>query len=63
MAIFSGAYTWALGRVFIQHFESGGTFLNFDAEKVREHFKAEFEEGRKMAKSAGKEPKAEPAHS
>jgi uncharacterized protein (DUF697 family) len=48
MALFSGAYTWALGNVFIQHFESGGTFLNFDAEKVKEHFRAQFEEGRRM---------------
>lgn len=51
----SGAYTWALGNVFIQHFESGGTFLNFDAEKVKEHFQAEFEEGRKMSAPMAKE--------
>ena len=49
MALFSGAYTWALGNVFIQHFASGGTFLNFNAEKVKEYFQAQFEEGRKMA--------------
>ena len=48
-ALLSAAYAWALGRVFIQHFESGGTFLNFDPEAVREHFRAQFEEGRKMA--------------
>jgi len=49
MALFSAAYAWALGTVFIQHFESGGTFLNFDPEAVKEHFRAQFEEGRKMA--------------
>ena len=49
MAVFSAAYAWAIGRVFIQHFESGGTFLNFDPEAVREHFRQEFEEGRKQA--------------
>ena len=48
-ALFAAAYAWALGRVFIQHFESGGTFLNFDPEAVQEHFRAQFEEGRKMA--------------
>src|SRR6476469_9791836 len=48
-AFFAAAYAWALGRVFIQHFESGGTFLNFDPEAVREHFRAQFEEGRRMA--------------
>jgi uncharacterized protein (DUF697 family) len=52
MALFAGAYTWALGKVFIQHFESGGTFLNFDTEKVKEHFRAQLEEGRKMAATA-----------
>ena len=42
MAVFSGAYAWALGNMFILHFESGGTFLDFDPEKVKEHFKAQF---------------------
>ena len=42
-AVFAGAYAWALGRIFIQHFESGGTFLTFKPERVRDYFKAEFE--------------------
>jgi uncharacterized protein (DUF697 family) len=58
MALFCGAYSWALGNVFIQHFASGGTFLTFDPEKVKEHFKAQFEEGRKVAVSLGAEKKA-----
>jgi uncharacterized protein (DUF697 family) len=33
-----GASTYAVGKVFIQHFESGGTFLNFDPEKVKEYY-------------------------
>jgi uncharacterized protein (DUF697 family) len=59
MAVFCGAYAWALGNVFIQHFESGGTFLNFDPEAVREYFKAQFEEGRKQATGMGTGPKAQ----
>lgn len=43
---FNAGATYALGRVFVQHFESGGTFLDMDPEKVREHFKGEFEAGR-----------------
>lgn len=39
---FASASTYAVGRVFIQHFESGGTFLDFDPDKVRAHFEAEF---------------------
>lgn len=59
MAVFCGAYAWALGNVFTQHFESGGTFLNFDAEKMKEYFKSQFEEGRRQTTSMGKGAKAE----
>lgn len=60
MALASGATAWALGNVFIQHFESGGTFLNFDAEKVREYFRAQYEEGRKIALMMEQDEKGEP---
>ena len=46
MALFTAAYTWAVGNVFIQHFEAGGTFLDFDPDKVKEHFRTSFKEGR-----------------
>ena len=49
MVVVAGAYAWALGNVFIQHFESGGTFLDFDPEAVKEYFRAQFEEGKKVA--------------
>lgn len=49
MVLFCGASAWALGKVFIQHFESGGTFLDFNPAEVKEHFQEQFEEGRKMA--------------
>jgi uncharacterized protein (DUF697 family) len=38
----AAAATYALGRVFIQHFESGGTFLDFNPEAVRDHYRREF---------------------
>ncbi len=41
MPSFGAATTYAVGRVFVQHFESGGTFLDFDPDTVREHFKSE----------------------
>lgn len=44
MSAIGGAATWAVGKVFIQHFASGGTFLDFDPEKVKAHFKALYEE-------------------
>lgn len=39
----ASAVTIALGRVFSQHFEAGGTLLDLNAEKLRAHFKAELE--------------------
>jgi uncharacterized protein (DUF697 family) len=41
MSAMGGAVTWAVGRVFMQHFASGGTLLDFEPEKMREHFKNE----------------------
>jgi len=40
---FSSASTYAIGRIFMQHFEAGGNVLNFDPDAMRDHFKAEFE--------------------
>ncbi len=46
---FGAATTYAIGHLFIQHFESGGTFLTFDPEKVRGHYAELFAEGEKLA--------------
>lgn len=46
------AVTYAIGRVFVAHFETGGTFLNVDAEKMRAYFVAEYEKAKSSAKSA-----------
>jgi uncharacterized protein (DUF697 family) len=37
---FTGGATYLLGKVFIQHFASGGTLLDFDPAKYREFVKA-----------------------
>jgi uncharacterized protein (DUF697 family) len=42
----SSAATYAVGKVFIQHFDTGGTLLDLNPEKVREHFRREFEAAR-----------------
>jgi uncharacterized protein (DUF697 family) len=42
MPAVAAATTWATGRVFIRHFESGGTFLDFDPAKARAHYAEEF---------------------
>jgi uncharacterized protein (DUF697 family) len=38
----AAASCYATGKVFIQHFESGGTFLDFDPAKVRAYYEAQF---------------------
>lgn len=48
------AATYAIGRVFVSHFEAGGTFLDFDPQKTRAYFIAEYEK----AKAEAELPKA-----
>ena len=57
----AAAFTYAVGKVFLQHFASGGTFLDFKPKKVREHFARQFEEGKVVAAKTKVEanPKAE----
>jgi uncharacterized protein (DUF697 family) len=55
MPVFAGASTYAIGQVFIQHFESGGTFLDFEPAKVREYFRRQFGRGRTLASEANQE--------
>lgn len=50
MPFFSGAFAYALGSVFINHFENGGTFLDFDSEKVKAQFSEMFRKGKTVAK-------------
>jgi uncharacterized protein (DUF697 family) len=47
MPALSGAITYAVGKVFIQHFASGGTFLDFDPETVRAYYAEMLKEGEK----------------
>ena len=48
----AAAGTFALGKVFVTHFEAGGTLLEFDPKKVRDHFRLEFEKARTGAKDS-----------
>jgi hypothetical protein len=59
LPLLGGASTYAVGRVFLQHFESGGTFLTFDPEQVRDYFAEQFEAGKLMvAKQKQRDPQA-----
>lgn len=50
VSIISGALTYATGQVFVKHFESGGTLLDFDSKKMRQNFKEQFRVGRNKVK-------------
>lgn len=50
VSIFAGASTYALGEVFKKHFNSGGTILDFDPDRLRKYYKEKFEKGKKVAK-------------
>jgi uncharacterized protein (DUF697 family) len=52
MPVINGGSTYAIGKVFKQHFESGGTFLTFDASKVRAYFEEQLKEGKQVVAAA-----------
>src|SRR5690606_18519129 len=55
MAVLSGASTYALGEVFQRHFETGGTFLDFDPKRLKKMYNEKFEKGKKVAEQIKKE--------
>jgi len=54
LPIIAGALTYAVGKVFIQHFESGGDFLNFDDLAAKQAFVEAYESGKQEAAAVGK---------
>jgi len=54
LPLIAGASTYAIGKVFIQHFESGGTFLTFDPKSVRAYYAEQFKEGKVVVAEAKK---------
>ncbi len=51
MPVTAGAVTYAVGKVFNQHFSSGGTFLTFDPKKVKDYYGEMLKEGKAQAKA------------
>ncbi len=58
MPLLGGASTYAVGQVFIHHYETGGTLLDFNPDKMKAYYQAQFEAGKKVVKqsSAGIRP-------
>ncbi|WP_086047870.1 DUF697 domain-containing protein [Hugenholtzia roseola] len=50
MAVFSGASTYAAGKTFAYHFETGGDLSNFDTEAVKKFYAEQFEKGKDFAR-------------
>lgn len=50
MPVSAGATTYAIGKVFTQHFASGGNLLNFDPDSARDLFNKSFREGKQVAR-------------
>jgi len=46
LPVLAAASTYAIGQVFIQHYETGGTLLDFNAEKMKDYYNKMFEEGK-----------------
>lgn len=57
LAVLSGASTYAIGEVFKTHFETGGTFLDFDPVRIKKYYDEKFEKGKQMAKEMEKTEK------
>lgn len=49
MSVAAGATTYAIGKVFLQHFESGGTFSDFNPEKAKKSYAEELKNGERIA--------------
>ena len=58
MSVFGGAFTYAVGQVFVQHFATGGTMLDFDAAKAKTFVSEQYEKGKQMLR---RKPAAEAA--
>jgi hypothetical protein len=54
MPAFSACATYVIGKVFIQHFASGGTLLDFNPPDYREFIKAQKEKWASRSAAASK---------
>ncbi len=57
MPMLSAASTYAIGTLFVQHFESGGTFLDFQPTKLKQYYRELFKDGQSIASDLQQEIK------
>lgn len=59
LSVTAGAVTYAVGQVFVMHFEEGGTLDDFKPKQAQLFFKREFEAGKGFVRDIKNEIKAE----
>ena len=59
LAVLSGASTYAIGEVFRVHFDSGGTFLDFDVTRLKRMYNEKFEKGKEVAEDLRKQQESQ----
>jgi uncharacterized protein (DUF697 family) len=52
MPVVVGATTYAIGHVFLRHFEQGGSVYDMSVESARGYYKEQMEKGKKLAAAA-----------
>lgn len=52
LPVVAGGATFAVGRSIVQHYEEGGTLMDFDASRMRDFYKEQFEKGKDFARKA-----------
>ena len=51
---FAGSLTYAVGRVFLLHFETGGTLLDFNPSTMKAYFAEQYKDGQQIVSSLKK---------
>lgn len=59
MGVVSGASTYALGEAFNFHFQTGGSILDFDTNKMKKFYDEQFEKGKKVAEDLKKQSESQ----
>lgn len=59
LPVVAGGATYAVGRSIVKHYEEGGTLMDFDASKMRDFYKEQFERGKDLARRAKEKVKPE----
>lgn len=49
LPVLAGATTFAVGRVFVKHYENGGDIFDLSTEAMRDYYKQQFEKGKALA--------------